>query len=83
MTGIVIAGGGTGGIIVPPVVNRLISIYGWRNAYTIMGATVLVILILVAQFLVRLEVCLPEASGQELSYIFVQMAHVFCRNQDT
>jgi MFS family permease len=70
MTGIVIAGGGTGGIIVPPAVNWLIATYGWRNAYTIMGATVSVILILVAQFLRRDpakmgQVPYGENTGQE------------------
>jgi MFS family permease len=53
MTGIVIAGGGTGGMIVPPVANLLISTYGWRNAYIIMGAVILVIIIITAQFLRR------------------------------
>jgi MFS family permease len=53
MTGIVIAGGGTGGIIIPPVSNWLISAYGWRDAYAITGVTVLVIIILAAQFLRR------------------------------
>lgn len=53
MTGIVIAGGGIGGIIIPPVVNWLISTYGWRNSYLIMGALVLVIAVIAAQFLRR------------------------------
>jgi MFS family permease len=53
MTGIVIAGGGIGGLMAPPAVNWLISIYGWRHAYIIMGAMVLVIVILAAQFLRR------------------------------
>jgi MFS family permease len=53
MTGIVIAGAGIGGLILPPVINWLISTYGWRNSYVIIGALVLVIIILVAQFLRR------------------------------
>jgi MFS family permease len=53
MTGLVIAGGGVGGLILPPVVNWLISTYGWRNAYIILGALILVIIILAAQFLRR------------------------------
>ena len=70
MTGIVIAGGGTGGIIVPPVANWLISVYGWRDAYAIMGVTVLVIIILAAQFLRRDpakmgQVPYGENTGQE------------------
>jgi len=54
MTGIVIAGGGTGSIIMPPITTWLISAYGWRTAYLILGAFILVILVLSAQFL-RLE----------------------------
>ncbi|MFC1901745.1 MFS transporter [Chloroflexota bacterium] len=53
MTGVVIAGGGIGGMISPPVINWLISTYGWRNAYAIIGSVVLVIVILAAQFLRR------------------------------
>ena len=61
MAGIVIAGGGTGGIILPPVANWLISAYGWRNAYLIIGALVLVVIIAGAQFLKRD----PSEMGQE------------------
>ncbi|MFC1942702.1 MFS transporter [Chloroflexota bacterium] len=53
MTGIAIAGGGTGGIFMPPLINWLIASYGWRDAYFLMGATVFVIVILTAQFLRR------------------------------
>ncbi|MFC1971506.1 MFS transporter, partial [Chloroflexota bacterium] len=60
MTGIVVAGGGMGVIIIPPVVNWLISIYDWRTAYLIMGTSVLTIIIIIAQFLRRD----PEKMGQ-------------------
>lgn len=53
VTGIVIAGGGTGILFMPLLANWLISAYGWRNAYIIVGALVLIIVILVAQFLRR------------------------------
>ncbi|MFC1901868.1 MFS transporter [Chloroflexota bacterium] len=53
MTGIVIAGANIGGMIAPPAVNWLISAYGWRNSYIVMGSVVLVIVILGAQFLRR------------------------------
>jgi MFS family permease len=53
MTGIAIAGGGVGGIISPPIINWLIASYGWRDAYLIMGGTVLVVVTLGAQFLKR------------------------------
>ncbi len=61
MAGIVVAGGGVGGIIMPPVANWLISAYGWRDAYIIMGALILVIIIIGAQFLRRD----PTQMGQE------------------
>ena len=53
MTGIVLAGLGTGTLIVPPVFNWLISIYGWRTSYIIMGIVALVMVILASQFLRR------------------------------
>ncbi|MFC1942124.1 MFS transporter [Chloroflexota bacterium] len=53
MTGIVSAGGGLAGLMLPPAVNWLISNYGWRNAYIALGAIVLVIVIVTAQFLKR------------------------------
>ena len=61
MAGIVVAGGGIGGIIVPPLANWLISAYGWRDAYIIMGALILAIIIVAAQFLKRD----PTQMGQE------------------
>lgn len=53
MGGIVLAGGGIGGLIMPPVINWLVSSYGWRNSYIMMGALVLIVVILAAQFLRR------------------------------
>jgi MFS family permease len=53
MMGIVAAGGGTSTLVMPLLANWLISAYGWRNAYIILGFLVLVIVILVAQFLRR------------------------------
>lgn len=52
-TGIVISGIGVGTIIIPPLASQLISIYGWRTSYTILGITTLVLLIISAQFLRR------------------------------
>ena len=51
MSSIVISGMGFGTIIVPPIAVRLISSYGWRNAYIIIGIITLVLLVLPAQFL--------------------------------
>jgi len=53
MTGFVVAGIGTGTIIIPPVANWLISSYGWRTSYIIIGIVALVFIILAAQFLRR------------------------------
>jgi len=53
MTGIVLAGEGVGIIIMPLLVSRLISIYGWRTSYIIIGIITLVVIILAAQFLKR------------------------------
>ena len=53
MTGIVVAGGGTGGFISPPIINYLIERYGWRDTYSIIGAVILVVIILLAQSMKR------------------------------
>ncbi len=53
MTGVVAAAGGIGGLILPPVINWLISEYGWRFAYIIIGALILVVTIIASQFLKR------------------------------
>ncbi|MFC1995790.1 MFS transporter [Chloroflexota bacterium] len=53
MTGIAMAGGGMGVMIIPPMVRWLISNYGWRISYIIVGIIILVLLILLAQFLKR------------------------------
>ena len=51
MTGIVMAGIGIGTLIAPPVANWLISSYGWRVSYTILGGSVLLAVVSAAQFL--------------------------------
>ena len=50
MTGIVLAGVGTGGFIMPQVARWLISSYGWRSSYTMVGAVALVLIVTAAQF---------------------------------
>ncbi len=51
MTGIVAAGSGVGILIGPPWAIRLISIYGWRVSYAILGSIVLLVVVLSAQFI--------------------------------
>jgi len=53
MTGIAISGIGAGTIIMPPLASQLITSYGWRTCYLIMGIAALVLLMLAAQFLRR------------------------------
>ena len=53
MTGIVVAGSSIGIIIMAPAIEWLIASYGWRTAYITIGAIVLVLIILVAQFVKR------------------------------
>ena len=48
-----VAGTGIGALIGPPVVSRLISGYGWRVSYVILGSSVLVVVVLCAQFIRR------------------------------
>lgn len=53
MTGIVIAGVGVGQIIMPPLATQLISAYGWRTCFIIVGIIALVMLVVLAQVLRR------------------------------
>jgi len=53
MIGIAVAGISVGTMIMPPVASWLISSYGWRTSYVVMGLMVLVITISAAQFLRR------------------------------
>ena len=60
MTGIAVSGIGVGTMIMPPVANWLITDYGWRVAYLVIGIAVLVLITSAAQFL-RYE---PSQMGQ-------------------
>lgn len=53
MTGIASSGLSIGTLIIPLVANWLISVYGWRTSYMIVGSVALVLIILAAQFLRR------------------------------
>lgn len=53
MTGIVAIGTGIGVLVGPLVANWLISNYGWRTSYIILGSVVWVVVILAAQLLRR------------------------------
>jgi predicted MFS family arabinose efflux permease len=53
MSGIVKVGTGSGQFLVPLIATLLITAYGWRNSYLIIGAVVLVIFVVVAQVLSR------------------------------
>ena len=51
MTGIAISGIGVGTMIIPPAANWLITNYGWRASYLVVGTAVLILIISAAQFL--------------------------------
>ena len=53
MSGIVKVGTGSGQLLVPLIATALITAYGWRTAYLIIGAVALVIIVAVAQVLRR------------------------------
>lgn len=53
MSGIVKVGTGSGQFLMPLIATLLITAYGWRNSYLIIGAVVLVIFVVVAQVLSR------------------------------
>jgi MFS family permease len=52
-SGVVTSGVGLGIVIMPPVANRLISSYGWRTSYVIIGAIAMALIVIFAQFLRR------------------------------
>ncbi len=53
MSGIVLAGVGVGQIIMPPLATHLISSYGWRMCYIIIGIISVVGMVILAQLLRR------------------------------
>jgi MFS family permease len=53
MTAILMAGGGLGGIIGPPLITWIIYNYSWRQAFLFVGIGVFVLVVLAAQFLRR------------------------------
>jgi MFS family permease len=59
MTGLIAAGGGVGGLIMPLLASWLISIYSWQRTYFVMGIIFLVIVLTAAQFLKKS----PEEAG--------------------
>ncbi|MFC1912199.1 MFS transporter [Chloroflexota bacterium] len=53
MIGITASGVGVGTLIMPPIANWLVSTYGWRISYIVIGIAVLILIILAAQFMKR------------------------------
>lgn len=52
--GIALSGSGFGGVIFSPVANWLITAYGWRTAYLVLGILIAVVLIPLTVFVIRL-----------------------------
>ena len=53
MTGLVLAGGGMGTLLIPPLANYMVATSGWRTSYLLLGGIILVVLVIAAQFLKR------------------------------
>lgn len=67
MMGVVASGIGVGQLIVPPLSNWLISIYGWRISYLTIGSLCMVIIMASTRFLKRDPKqmgLLPDGEGQ-------------------
>lgn len=64
MTGIVTAGVGIGSLFLPPIIERLIAVSGWRMSSIIIGIILLIVVIVAAQFL-KSE---PSESGHGDTY---------------
>jgi MFS family permease len=53
MSGIIKVGTGVGMLVMPVMINRIITSYGWRSAFVVLGAMVLLLYVSGSQFLVR------------------------------
>ncbi len=53
MTGIVLSGASLGMIIMPPLATWLITTYGWRTSYIIIGLAAMIVIIPATQFVKR------------------------------
>jgi MFS family permease len=53
MAGVISAGGGVGGLIMPLVANWLITAFSWRQAYLILGIVYFIVVLAAVQFLRR------------------------------
>ncbi len=53
ITGIVLSGSSLGMMIMPPLATWLITTYGWRTAYTIVGLIAMIVIISATQFVKR------------------------------
>src|SRR4030067_145931 len=53
MTGMTIAGTGTGTLLMPLIASWLISTYNWRTSFTIIGIAVFILIVGLAQLLIR------------------------------
>jgi MFS family permease len=53
MTAILMAGGGLGGLIGPPLISWIIYTHSWREAYLFVGGGVFILMMLLGQFLKR------------------------------
>jgi len=62
ISSIMVAGGSLGALVLPIVAGRLITAYDWRMSYFIMGSSVLVVVVLLAQFLKRDPVQIRQVS---------------------
>jgi OFA family oxalate/formate antiporter-like MFS transporter len=76
--GIVMAGGGLGGLISPPLITWLIYTYSWREAFLFVGTGVFFLVILSAQFLKRDPAVIGQvAYGQETGQTIKEPSSVF------
>ncbi len=53
LTGVIKVGTGVGMMIMPLFINRLITQYGWRSTFLVLGVMILIVYVACSQFLVR------------------------------
>jgi len=67
MTGIVLSGMGISALIGAPLANWLISSYGWRDSFIIVGGLVGCIIILASQFLKRAPLSIEQEANKHVN----------------
>jgi len=71
-TGVVLSGMTVGHVIAPPIISRMIIAFDWRRSYVILGAVILALIVIAAQFLKKdpeAQSPLPAEDGTTVAHV--------------